>query len=197
MQHRPFVQKGSAPWQGFFWFANREVPIPTGVLGVGCIHRASSCFCLTTFLLRMIQRIQSVYLLLGALALMSLFAFNRLWEAASTAAYGWIEPALIGLISASAALALGSIFLYNNRSNQRTAVIVTQGLTALLTSALYGWLFLEGDLSVQGPEGILLSKAAVLVLPVVSYVLFILARRGIEHDIKLVEDSNRMRLRDR
>jgi hypothetical protein len=134
-------------------------------------------------------------LLLSALVLGSLFFFDSPWSSTAASTYGWYEPAVVAMIVGAVGVAIGSIFLYGSRKTQRTVVIAAQGLTALLTATLYGGLFLTGELSVQGEDGVQVSKAAMLSLPVVAYVLMVLARRGIEHDIKIVEDSERMRLR--
>lgn len=144
----------------------------------------------------MIQRIQSLYLLIGALLLALFFVFDAPWSSTAATAYGWFEPALIGSIVATAGLALGSIFLYTRQTVQRTAVVIVQGLTVVLAATLYGGLFLSGELSVQSPDGFNEAKLTALVLPVAAYVLFMLARRGIEHDIKILEDQNNFRLRD-
>lgn len=143
----------------------------------------------------MIQRIQSLYLLIGAAVLASLFAFGSPWTSAAAESYGWFEPVLVGLIFAPISAALGSIAFYKKRAVQRTMVLVTQGLTIGLAATLYGTLYASGDLSVQSPNGINLSKTIMLVLPLVAYIFFRLAQRGIEHDIKLIEDEENFRLR--
>lgn len=144
----------------------------------------------------MIQRIQSLYLLIGALLLSLFFVFDAPWSSAAAETYGWFEPALLGAIGATAGLALVSLFLYSRLPVQRTLVVVVQGLTIVLAATLYGGLFLSGELSVQSPDGLNMAKATVLIVPAVTYVLFMLARRGIERDIKIIEDQNSFRLRD-
>jgi hypothetical protein len=37
------------------------------------------------------------------------------------------------------------------------------------------------------------GKAAMLAMPILAYVFFLLARRGIDHDIELVESMDRLR----
>jgi len=141
----------------------------------------------------MIQRIQSVYLLLGVVALGILFAFDSPWASTAAAERAWFEPTLIGLIVVTAGAGLGAIFLYTNRKRQRTVVVGTQVLTFILALVMYGGLFLENELSVRAGGSFLIDKTAVLLLPALAYVFFWLARRGIDHDIQLVESMDRLR----
>ena len=119
----------------------------------------------------MIQRIQTVYLFLGAVALTGLFFFDSLWS--STAA--------------------ASIFLYENRQTQRTVVVGAQLLTVAVAAVLYGGLYLTGELAVRAADGFDWAKAGMLGLPILAYLLFLLARRGIDHDIELVKSMDRLR----
>jgi len=143
----------------------------------------------------MIQRIQSVYLLLGALALGSLFLFDAPWTSTAASARPWFEPALATSIIVAAATGLGAIFLYGNRKRQRTVVMGVQVLAFAVALVLYGGLFLENELSARAGGSIQVSKAVVLVLPIAAYGCFWLARRSIDHDIELVESMERGRLR--
>ena len=141
----------------------------------------------------MIQRIQTVYLLLGALALAAFGVFEMPWSSEAAATHVWFVPSLIGLLVLTAAGALGAIFLYENRNTQRSVVVAVQGGTVLLAGVLYGGLYLAQELSVRGPQGTDWGLATVIALPLVAYVLFLLARRGIDHDIELVKSMDRLR----
>jgi hypothetical protein len=55
---------------------------------------------------------------------------------------------------------------------------------------------MSGGLNVRQAGGFDISKIVALCLPVVAYLFFYLARRGIDRDIKKVEDMERFRLRD-
>jgi hypothetical protein len=46
---------------------------------------------------------------------------------------------------------------------------------------------------VRAAGGINWTKAAMLGLPILAYLLFFLARRGIDHDIELVKSMDRLR----
>lgn len=141
----------------------------------------------------MIQRIQTVYLALGALVLASLGLFDAPWNSTAAATQAWFVPTLIGLIVVTAGTALGAIFLYEQRKVQRKVVVGVQVLTVLLAAAYYGGLFLTSELTFGGAGGIHWGKATALLLPIVAYALFWLARRGIDHDIELVKSMDRLR----
>ncbi|CBH24801.1 hypothetical protein GGP91_001823 [Salinibacter ruber] len=141
----------------------------------------------------MIQRIQTVYLLLGALALAATGLFEVPWSDPAAQRYAWFVPSVAGLVVGTAATALGAIFLYERRKTQRTVVYGLQVLTIVLAGVLYGGLYTTGTLTFTDPTGILWSRTIVLLLPMVAYVLFRLARRGIESDIELVESMDRIR----
>ena len=141
----------------------------------------------------MIQRIQTVYLFLGALALGALGVFELPWSSQAADVHVWFVPSLIGLILGTAGTALWSIFLYERRSTQRSVVVGVQIGTVLLAGVLYGGLYLTAELAFQSPGGVDWGKAAMLSMPVVAYLFFFLARRGIDHDIELVKSMDRLR----
>jgi hypothetical protein len=144
----------------------------------------------------MIQRIQSLYLLLGALTLGALFFFDSIWQSQAAAAQAWFAPSLASLTVAALAVGGGAIFLFRARKRQRTVVIGAQMITVLLLVALYGGLFMSGELDVRAGAGYDVSKIIALLLPVIAYGFYYLGRRGIERDIKKVEDMESFRLRD-
>jgi len=141
----------------------------------------------------MIQRVQTVYLLLGALCLIGLGFLEMPWESTAAVTYGWFVPTLAGLIVATAGTSCGAIFLYERRPTQRNVVVGVQVLTVLLVAVLYGGLYLTSALTFRGPDGISWGKTAALLLPVAAYLFFLLARRAIEHDIELVKSMDRLR----
>lgn len=141
----------------------------------------------------MIQRIQTVYLFLGALALVALGLFDLPWSSAAASTYAWFVPSLIGLILVTAGTALGAIFLYENRPTQRTVVVGVQIGTIVLAGVLYGGLYLTAELTFTSGGSLDWGRTLPLALPIVAYALFLLARRGIVHDIELVESMDRLR----
>ncbi len=141
----------------------------------------------------MIQRIQTVYLLLGILVLGAIGFFDVPWSGRAASQFSWFVPSLIGLLVVTVGTALGAIFLYNRRKTQRRVVIGVQILTLLLAGVLYVGLYLARTLTFTGPNGILWSRTITLLLPIFAYGLFLLARRGIESDIELVKSMDRIR----
>jgi hypothetical protein len=146
----------------------------------------------------MIQRIQTLYLLLGILVLGTLGFFDIPWSGRAAAEFAWFVPSLLGLLVVTVGTAVVAIFLYKDheqRKTQRTVVIGTQILTLLLAGVLYGGLYWTETLAFTGPMGLLWARSVVLLLPILGYVFFLLARRNIEKDIERVEEMNQGRIR--
>jgi hypothetical protein len=141
----------------------------------------------------MIQRIQTVYLILGAAALAAVFAFSSPWSSTAAETYAWYVPVVAGLAIVTAGTAVVAVFLYSQRPTQRSVVVLAQFLTFALAAVLYGGLYLTGELSVRAGDAIRWGKVSMLAMPAVAYVLFLLARRGIDHDIELVKSMDRLR----
>lgn len=139
----------------------------------------------------MIQRIQTVYLLLGAVALVAMFFFDALWQHPALIGFAWFGPAVIALGGLAAMVAVAAVFLYRNRTQQLRAVIWAQILTVLCLAVLYGSLFAADAFPslTEAATGLIIS----VLLPVVAYVLFLLARRGVIKDIELVRSMDRLR----
>ena len=140
----------------------------------------------------MIQRIQTVYLVLGAVALGALLFFGVVWQGAATA-QSWFTPAVVLGDSLAVAVALGAIFLYKNRPRQRQVIVAAQALTTVLLLVFCGGLYLEKALYVRTAQGLDGGMLVALLLPIVAYVLFLLARRGVEKDIEQVRSMDRLR----
>ncbi len=140
----------------------------------------------------MIQRIQTVYLVLGAVALGALLFFGVVWKGAATA-QSWFTPVVVLVDLLAAAVALGAIFLYKNRPKQRQVIVVAQALTTVLLLVFCGGLYLEKALYVRTSQGLDVGMLVALLLPIVAYVLFLLARRGVEKDIERVRSMDRLR----
>jgi hypothetical protein len=141
----------------------------------------------------MIQRIQTVYLTLGALVLSGVLFLESLWGSEAAATYGWFLPVIIGLGAVTAVTAIGAIFLYTDRETQRTVVVGTQLMTILWAITLYGSFFMTNELQVYDATGLSFDMLMLVAGPLVAYILFWLARRGIEHDIELVASMDRLR----
>ena len=136
----------------------------------------------------MIQRIQSIYLLvvvlLGAVA--PFFAY--LWlDAAKVEFFAQNELWIAAMFYAIAALALIGIFLYKNRQNQ----FVANRLNMILNLFLLGF-FVYRSLNLSG-ETLVSEKGIGMLIPVFSIVFLVLANRAIKKDEDLVKSVDRLR----
>lgn len=142
----------------------------------------------------MIQRIQSVWLLLAALVMAGIFYFPVYKFSGATSMLPLtIGNDFLGIILAclSIILSLVTIFRFKNRKSQ-------SGLTwlnILICIGLQGWLFLGISRELSKPE-----RANVpgfywigTFLPLLTLILLFLAKAGIRKDEKLVKSLDRLR----
>lgn len=141
----------------------------------------------------MIQRIQSVYLTLGAVALLTLLFLDALWSSRAATAFAWFSPALVILAAVAALVAIGAVFLYKDRKKQRKVVLAAQTLTLVLAVVLCAGFFLADELVLLSGDTTGAGMIVPILLPIAAYVLFYLARRGIENDIALIRSMDRLR----
>ena len=141
----------------------------------------------------MIQRIQSLYLLLGAACLFpaALLEITSLAQVDETLT--WYEPALTIVGVATMAIALGAIFFYKNRPKQRKLVSAVQVMTIIFIIILVAGLVIADGLAQLTQGGVDAVSIILLALPLLAYVFFWLARRGIQQDIDLVKSIDRLR----
>lgn len=138
----------------------------------------------------MIQRKQSVYLVLGALCVAAMLFFDGTFEGRASETLAWYVPSLLVSGALVVLAALFSVFIYRNRAQQQKMVVAVQVLTLIFMILLYGGLFLAGGLAPALEQP---GDAVALVLPILAYVFFYLARRGIQADIQLVRSMDRLR----
>ena len=140
----------------------------------------------------MIQRVQTIYLALGGVALLGLFPFDLVWSSTPAETFSWYTPLASFAIAIAAGAAIGSIFLYKNRKKQRSTVVIVQVLTVLAILIAFGGLYLAGSFqTLLSP--MTTGTGIMLALPIVAYILFFLARRGIDKDIALIKSQDRLR----
>jgi len=140
----------------------------------------------------MIQRLQTVYLLLAVTFLAILFLADGAWTGAATANYDWYVPVSMGLFGLAAAGAVTAIFLYKDRKRQRSLVVAMQIvvlvallLKVVLNSLAGGFASVSTDASFEYWVG--------FGAPVMAYLMFLMARRGIDKDIALIKSMDRLR----
>jgi polyferredoxin len=151
----------------------------------------------------MIQRIQSLYLLLGALLIIALITFLRyLWAVPGAEVFPGYALTVTVLGALVAVLALAAIFLnkdprFPNKmkpglKRQRKVVVAVQVIEVLFLLVFFGGLYASGSLPLLSDPG----GVAALLIPVGAYVCFFMARRSIDKDIRQLEKVDQFRLRD-
>jgi len=136
----------------------------------------------------MIQRIQTVYLLIVALMAGVLPFWLQLWsDAEGNAIFAknelWVSFAFYG----ATALAVLAIVLFRKRQNQ----FVANRLNMILNLCLLGF-FVYRSLNLSG-EADVLEKGIGMLIPVFSIVFLVLANRAIKKDEDLVKSVDRLR----
>ena len=136
----------------------------------------------------MIQRIQSVYLLLSAGISAGLIFVFHLWITnEDIKIFAIDELVYFGLFLGSAALSLLSVFMYKNRKLQ----FVLGRLNIILNFILLGF-FAYQSLNISG-EALVSEKGIGIFLPILSIVLLALANKAIKKDEDLVKSVDRLR----
>ena len=138
----------------------------------------------------MIQRIQSIYLLLTTLCSvlflsMKMFVFRN--ETTIVGSEEMIMPLVILLVLA-ATISFITIFLYKKRKLQLKLSMVLLILSIILLLAVASYAFL-----LSGKYNAQLQFRVNLIFPVLVLIFSILAHRGIKKDEKLVKSYDRLR----
>jgi hypothetical protein len=139
----------------------------------------------------MIQRIQTVHLLIAALLVGLFIGLGDGWLASLADRMAWLPVTAYVLAGLTAALALAAVFFYKQRATQMRVILAAQVVNVLLVLALAGALGLStfgGEATRAG-----LAAATVAVLPVFAYIFLSLARWGVRRDIELVRSMDRLR----
>ena len=136
----------------------------------------------------MLQRIQTVYLLISVLIIGGLY----LWFPIIKSESGLIiisnnEPMVVGLIFGSILLTLLSIFNFKKRQLQ----FVINRLSIILNFLLLG-VFVYRSLTLSG-ETLVSEKGIGVLLPIISIVFLVMANKAIKKDEDLVKSVDRLR----
>ena len=136
----------------------------------------------------MIQRIQTIYLLISAGISGGLIFVFHLWTTLNeTEFYAKEELLYLGLFLGSALLSLIAIFMFKNRKSQ----FVLGRLNIILNFILLG-LFVYRSLKVSGETDVS-EKGIGMLLPIFSIVFLVLANKAIKKDEDLVKSVDRLR----
>jgi hypothetical protein len=138
---------------------------------------------------QMIQRIQSLYLLLAFLVNLVLPFLFPLWTFKAGKDYFFMQNQVyIVLFGISITLSLLSILSFKKRQNQ----FVIGRLNMIINLILLG-LFVYRSLNVSGETPAVSEKGIGMFLPIVAIVLLVLANKAIKKDEDLVKSADRLR----
>jgi len=141
----------------------------------------------------MIQRIQTVYLIAGALVIACIYLLDEIWLGPSAVGQSWFTAVTLGIFGICVVGALLAVFLYKDRKRQRSVVVLLQIFTLLGLGTLFTGEYLGGTLPFIGAQSEGNEEAIGIGLAVLGYGLFYLARRSIDKDIELIRSVDRLR----
>ena len=136
----------------------------------------------------MIQRIQTLYMLLAFLLVGVLPFFIPLWNTAEGPFYFMQDITYTALVGLNVSLLLVSILFYKKRQHQ----FVLNRLNMIIMLILLG-LFVYRSLNVSGGTAAVSEKGIGIYLPLISIVLLALANKAIKKDEELVKSVDRLR----
>jgi len=139
--------------------------------------------------IKMIQRIQTIYLLLAFVVTGILPFLFPLWTMSDGTDYFFMQNQFyIILQGLSTTFTVLSIVSYKKRQNQ----FVIGRLNIILNLILLG-LFVYRSLNVSGETVLVSEKGIGMFLPIVAIVLLVLANKAIKKDEDLVKSVDRLR----
>ena len=137
----------------------------------------------------MIQRIQTIYLLIAAgISSGLIFVFNLWVNKGEQMVFAKDEMLFLSLFIGSAVLSLVSISMFKNRQTQ----FVIGRLNIILNFILLG-LFVYRSLNLSGETTDVSEKGIGMLLPIFSIVFLVLANKAIKKDEELVKSVDRLR----
>ena len=135
----------------------------------------------------MLQRIQSVYLLLVTIVSWGLIFIFSLWTTEEIEFFAKDNTLVFIMFLISGLLSAVSIFMFKNRQSQ----FVLGRLNIILNLFLLGF-FVYRSLNLSG-ETIVSEKGIGMLLPILSIVFLVLANKAIKKDEDLVKSVDRLR----
>ncbi|MFH7012984.1 DUF4293 domain-containing protein [Flavobacterium sp. FlaQc-52] len=137
----------------------------------------------------MIQRIQTIYLILTFIVTGVLLFFVPLWTLNNGKAFYFMQDQIYTIVlGLSTMLTIVSIISYKKRQNQ----FVMGRLNIILNLILLG-LFVYRSLNLSGETVQVSEKGIGMFLPIVAIVLLVLANKAIKKDEDLVKSVDRLR----
>lgn len=136
----------------------------------------------------MLQRIQTIYMLLSAIAMAALYQwFPDVMDSTGIAVISREEPLVFGLIFVSIGLTIISILTFKKRQMQ----FVLNRLNIISNFVLLG-VFVYRSLTLSG-ETLVSEKGIGVLLPIISIVFLAMANKAIKKDEDLVKSVDRLR----
>lgn len=136
----------------------------------------------------MIQRIQTLYMVISALIIGALYYwFPVINDQAGNVIIDRNEPLILGLIGGSVLLAVVSILNFKKRQLQ----FVLNRLNIILNFVLLG-VFVYRSLTLSG-ETLVSEKGIGVLLPIISIVFLVMANKAVKRDEDLVKSADRLR----
>lgn len=136
----------------------------------------------------MIQRIQTIYLLIAALLMIGLYIwFPLVQDEAGNLVTKKEDYSVFIPIFLSISLSIISIFAFKNRLRQ----FILNRINIILNFILLG-VFVFNSLSVSG-EVLVSEKGIGVLIPIISIVFLVLANKAIKRDDDLVKSVDRLR----
>ncbi|MBK97210.1 MAG: hypothetical protein CL672_00230 [Balneola sp.] len=135
----------------------------------------------------MIQRIQTVYLVLSILLNCSMFA-TALFKRTVEGPQDWILISITVVAVLSVVVSLWAIFQYPNRIQQIKIIRIAQLFQVMLLGGSFGILFSLGGIGTY-----LWDEAIGIVLIIAAFMAQYLAVRGIRKDQELIKSMDRLR----
>jgi hypothetical protein len=137
----------------------------------------------------MIQRIQTIYLILAFVVAGILPFLFPLWSMSDGKEYFFMQNQVyVIFLGLSTTLTVVSIVSYKKRQNQ----FVIGRLNIILNLILLG-LFVYRSLNVSGETALVSEKGIGMFLPIAAIVLLVLANKAIKKDEDLVKSADRLR----
>ena len=136
----------------------------------------------------MLQRIQTIYMIISATLLGALYVwFPNIVSEEGLVVIHNDEPIMLGLIFGSILVTFISIFSYKKRKSQ----FVINRLNIILNFFLLG-VFVYRSLTLSG-EILVSEKGIGVYLPIISIVFLVMANKAIKKDEDLVKSVDRLR----
>ena len=135
----------------------------------------------------MLQRIQTIYLILAAVVSWGLIFVFSLWTTEEVEIFAKDNILVFVTFLASGLMSFVSIFMFKNRQSQ----FVLGRLNIILNLFLLGF-FVYRSLNLSG-ETIVSEKGIGMLLPILSIVFLVLANKAIKKDEDLVKSVDRLR----